>query len=81
MPKHSSITTSDLHNKSIENLPLNKLSNMSIEEKDLLCKEAPHFFVTFLFKSTSRMQKNSKTILDNLKTHGGPADHEANMQG
>ena len=54
---------------------------MSIEEKDVLCKEAPHFFVAFVFKSTSRMQKNCKTILDNLKTRGGPADHEENMWG
>ena len=59
MPKQSSITTSDLHNNSIENLPFNKLSNMSIEEKALLCKEVPHFFVTFLSKSTLTMHKNS----------------------
>ena len=54
---------------------------MSIEEKDLLCKEVPHFFVTFLSKSTFRMQKNSKTILDNLKIHEGQADHEADTRG
>ena len=81
VPKQSLITTSNLHNNSIANLPFNKLSNMSIEEKALLCKEVPHFFVTFLCKSTFKMQKNSKTILDNLKTRGGPADHEANTGG
>jgi len=59
VPKQSSITTSDLHHNFIPNLPFNKLSNMSIEEKALLCKEVPHFFVTFLSKSTFRMHKNS----------------------
>ena len=54
---------------------------MSIEEKDLLCKEAPIFFIAFLFKSTSRMQKNCKTSLNNLKARGGPADYGANMWG
>ena len=60
VPKQSPITTSNLHNNSIANLPFNKLSSMSIEKKALLCKEVPHFFfVTFLSKSTFRMQKNS----------------------
>ena len=54
---------------------------MSIEEKALLCKEVPHFFITFLSKSTFRMQKNSKKILNNLKTRRGPVDHEANTRG
>ena len=70
MPKQSSITTSDLHHNVIPNLPFNKLSNMSIEEKDLLCKEVPHFFVTFLSKSTFRMHKNSA----NADTFGDLSD-------
>ena len=70
MPKQSSITTSDLHNNSIANLPFKKLSNMSIEEKALLCKEVPHFFVTFLSKTTSKMQKNST----NANTFGDLSD-------
>ena len=70
MPKQSSITTWDLHHNFIPNLPFKKVSNVSIEEKALLCKEVPHFFVTFLSKSTLRMHKNST----NADTFGDLSD-------